>query len=318
MNIRSKYIFIKKLLNDFKTALIGTSEYNLNVKAFDTDAYFMDYSFALKNEAKHYHPKDAEGIPMSNYLNSGKSYNPTRVASFGLAHFQKFLIEGEVASKEMFLKVAEWFTQFDDGKFIYTIPYGELKPPWISCMAQGQGISVLVRAYNLTKEEKYLTVAKKAIIPFTINIEQGGLQSKIENKFDFLEEFPFKKPRHVLNGFIYAIVGIHELSLVAGDVAKEVRLDNLIKSLSNCNLWYADNWSTYDLHKSKKGRRNTATITYQNVHITQFKYLEKIFPDYGFGEFALRLEQDYKNVFLRFKALKNKILYRIDQPADRF
>jgi heparosan-N-sulfate-glucuronate 5-epimerase len=318
MRLRSKYIFIKKLLYDFITTLVGTSEYNLNSKSFITDAYFMDYSFALKNEAKHYNPKDVNGIPLSNYLNSGKSYNPTRIASFCLAQFQRFLVEGAIVNKKIFLKVADWFTRFDDGKFIYTIPYGELTPPWMSCMSQGQGISVLVRAYNLTKEEKYLKIAKKAIIPFIEDIDKGGLRSKIENKFDFLEEFPFKKPRHVLNGFIYAIVGIYELSLVSEDVEKKVKLDNLVKSASNFNLWCSDNWSTYDLHKSTKGRRNTATIIYQNVHITQFKYLEKIFPGYDFGDFASRLEQYYKNIFLRFNALKNKILYRIDQPAERF
>lgn len=54
----------------------------------------------------------------------------------------------------------------------------ELPPGWYSAMAQGQAMSLLVRAYLLTHDAKYLKAAVEAMKLFEISSEQGGVLAK--------------------------------------------------------------------------------------------------------------------------------------------
>jgi heparosan-N-sulfate-glucuronate 5-epimerase len=54
----------------------------------------------------------------------------------------------------------------------------ELPPGWYSAMAQGQAMSLLVRAYLYTKDRQYLTAAVAAMKLFEISSEQGGVLAK--------------------------------------------------------------------------------------------------------------------------------------------
>ena len=44
----------------------------------------------------------------------------------------------------------------------------QLPPGWYSAMGQGQGMSTLVRAFNLTGDKKYLETAEKALHLYTV------------------------------------------------------------------------------------------------------------------------------------------------------
>lgn len=45
-----------------------------------------------------------------------------------------------------------------------------LEPGWISAMGQGHGLSVLVRAYNMTGDTRYADAVLNALRPFeTVN-----------------------------------------------------------------------------------------------------------------------------------------------------
>ena len=54
----------------------------------------------------------------------------------------------------------------------------ELPPGWYSAMGQGQAMSLLVRAYLHTKDEKYLTSAVNAMKLFEVPSEKGGVLAK--------------------------------------------------------------------------------------------------------------------------------------------
>ena len=63
-----------------------------------------------------------------------------------------------------------------------------LKKPWYSGLAQGQGLSVLIRAYYETKNEIYLNASKKVYKSFFQNVNQGGvtaIDSNNRRKFTF-------------------------------------------------------------------------------------------------------------------------------------
>ena len=53
---------------------------------------------------------------------------------------------------------------------------GELRPGWYGAMCQGQAISVLVRAAQLSGDTKYLQAALQAVKVFSVPSDQGGVK----------------------------------------------------------------------------------------------------------------------------------------------
>ncbi|MBD3830987.1 MAG: hypothetical protein IE890_10960, partial [Arcobacter sp.] len=88
----------------------------------------------------------------------------------------------------------------------------------------GEAISVLIRGYYLTKDEKYLQKAQQVSAPFHHEINNNGVLSKIDNHFLFLEEYPSIKQQYVLNGFFYSFIGLSEYNFMVKDDEKNKKL----------------------------------------------------------------------------------------------
>jgi hypothetical protein len=78
-------------------------------------------------------------------------------------------------------------------------------------MAQGEGVSLLVRAYVDTGKNSYLQYAKKAVDFMLTDIEEGGTTSYNGNECIFLE-YPHRKA--VLNGWIFSWWGLYDYVLI--------------------------------------------------------------------------------------------------------
>jgi hypothetical protein len=86
-----------------------------------------------------------------------------------------------------------------------------MHPPWISAMTQGMGISVLVRAYAATCRPGYLRRARLALLPLTRPVTTGGVTSMWRGA-PWYEEYPSStSSQHVLNGFEFTLIGLHDL-----------------------------------------------------------------------------------------------------------
>ena len=316
----TRYInFAQKIAFDIKAALFGSNEFPYDERSEDSSAYAINYEFALKNKHKFYPDLDENGIPIANYLNSGFQYNPTRIASYALANYNRAKFNSDREAEKIFLRVADWFLNQKDKLFYYNYNYESLKSPWISCMAQGQGISVLCRAFLLTNEQQYLQAAIEATKPFKISINESGLLSNIDEKWPILEEFPFENNTwHVLNGFLYAIIGLKELLDIEKEAFSTSDFAKLLETAQKGEFWTYNNWTTYDLQAYNSEIRNTATVNYHRVHIAQYKYLASKFPDLAFNRWAIKWENNYNSFGKRLVALKNKILFRLKNPATRF
>lgn len=309
----------RKILLDFASAFHGRKMFQMHPEALNSEVYPLDLEFTLRDEAYYYHPKDENNLPVRKYQSVGKQYNPTRMAAFGLAHYNRFKATAQEESRDIFLKVADWFLQADRGLWQYHFPWIGLKPPWISCMAQGEGISILTRAYRLTQKETYLHQATLALQPLTQPIEHGGVQSRLSNKFLFLEEYPLpKSPPHTLNGFLYALIGIDDYC----GLVKDYTIVSLFQELSttleiNWKLWDLSYWSAYDLFKTSRGRRNFATSHYHSLHIAQMQFLGEKNKSISLTSCANLWKAYFQNPINRLKALFEKIKYRIEDPAER-
>jgi heparosan-N-sulfate-glucuronate 5-epimerase len=78
-------------------------------------------------------------------------------------------------------------------------------------MAQGQGISLLVRAYLETGRQEYLETAICAARALHHSITEGGVTWKLDPQTYFYEEIPTNPPTSILNGHFFALWGLFDL-----------------------------------------------------------------------------------------------------------
>ena len=115
--------------------------------------YYM--SFAEKAVYAGHH--DANGIPMLNYRGViGLQYNPIAIAQWGLGNYNLFVRTGNGEARSKLLRASDWLCdhleQNASGVHVWSHYFDweyrqTLKAPWYSGLAQGQGISLFVRAH---------------------------------------------------------------------------------------------------------------------------------------------------------------------------
>jgi heparosan-N-sulfate-glucuronate 5-epimerase len=304
-----------KLMRDVAGALAGSRRFRSQAGVAGA-RYPLGLEFTLDDTRAFYEPFDEHGIPRRRYATVGVQYNPTRVAGFALANWNRLLDTDREEHRAAFLRAAEWFWSRQDGLWTYLFPWNDLRPPWLSCMAQGEGISVLVRAYRLTGEQRFLDRAVEATRPFCIPVEEGGVRSVIAGGGPFLEEYPARVATHTLNGFLFAMVGIEDLQSVYPRARADTGAEALMETLaSSWQLWDLGFWSAYDA--SVDGGRNPATIYYHNIHISLLEFLATAYDSQALHECARQWERYAASLRNRTRALGGKIWYRLRHPAAR-
>ena len=205
---------------------------------------------------------DDNGIPLVDLGgNTEPQYDPTIIAQHAIANYDMYLESCDDEYKEIFINQADWLLENlavrDIGNF-YAWEYRfdhqpsdvsvEMKTPWISAVAQSQGISVLLRAYGLTDDDKYLHAANNALEAFEKTIAQGGITYIDADGQYWYEEYPSSPPSHVLNGFIYALFGLYDLYQTTGDTKALTLFDRGVETLEeNLGEYDTGSWSKYYL-----------------------------------------------------------------------
>lgn len=183
--------------------------------------------------------------------------------------------------------------------------YKDLPSPWPSALTQGLAISSLIRAYKYTGDEKYFLCAKKACDFFDISISNNGVKRNfILNKIDgfIYEEYPRQELNGVLNGYISAILGIYELSLIDKKYIEvfENNIKNLQDILPLFDLGY---WSNYALDG------NVDSGFYHRLIVKQLKVLSEI--DCEFEKYYMKFYRQQENKYFAFKAFLQKVRYKL-------
>ena len=212
-------------------------------------------------------PRDANGIPMVKYwFLPTPVYNPTSVANDAIFSYETWLhrtSDTDPAAKIAradFLNEAAWLKDHGmDGQG--RLPYEwdltrrdynttrVFRHPWYSAMAQGLAISTFARAYSETGDTSYLDAAKLAYHPFEHDVADGGVTTGGGKWF---EEYP--DSFHVLNGSIFAMLGVYDLWRLTGDQeyksAFDVAVDNLATNLPRYESHGAILYELYANHYS--------------------------------------------------------------------
>lgn len=187
-----------------------------------------------------------------------------------------------------FFAASDWLMRNQDERggwpIMVTRKLGEgfraLEPGWYSAMAQGQAMSTLVRAYLLTKDQAYLNAALKAVGPYKVASAQHGVKAVFMNRYDWYEEYPTTPSSFVLNGFIYSLLGLYDVTETAGERGGEAAtlFSRGMESLkAMLPLYDTGSGSIYDLRHFILGTApNLARWDYHTTHINQLQLLASI------------------------------------------
>jgi len=236
---------------------------------------------------------DAAGVPRVDYGGStGRQYNPVVIGLYALENWERFLRTSEPARRERFLRQAEWLVaEQDEGRWYYRFDADLLQPglrnPWVSAMAQSLGISVLLRAWQLTDDVRYCRAAEAAFGVFLIPWEQGGVVWRCEAGA-WLEEFPEPAaPSHVLNGHMWSLFGVWDYWRAMADERARRLFDEgvavVVRELAKYDTGY---WVRY----SQRPHAALVNSAYLHFQVDQLRVLEAITGERVLGDFAARWE----------------------------
>ncbi|XP_061887918.1 D-glucuronyl C5-epimerase B [Entelurus aequoreus] len=208
-----------------------------------------------------------------------------------------------------FFAASDWLRRNQDERggwpIMVTRKLGEgfrpLDPGWYSAMAQGQAMSTLVRAYLLTKDQAYLNAALKAVGPYKVPSAQHGVKAVFMNKYDWYEEYPTSPSSFVLNGFIYSLLGLYDLSETAGEKLGREAGQLLSRGMESLKamlpLFDTGSGSIYDLRHFMLGTApNLARWDYHTTHINQLQLLASIDSSPIFKEVVKRWKGYLKGI----------------------
>lgn len=88
---------------------------------------------------------------------------------------------------------------------------------WLSALAQGNAILLLVQAYRQTHEESFLVVARRAIRVFERDILDGGVCAPVGENGIFFEEVAIYPAAHHLHGCLQSLIGLYDYLTLTGD-----------------------------------------------------------------------------------------------------
>lgn len=160
-------------------------------------------------------------------------------------------------------------------------------PNWYSGMAQGQALSALAICYEVEKDERYLKLAQKIFNSLLlIKGESENWVSVVDrNGYFWIEEIPSDSPSHILNGFLFAILGIYDyMNLPITENSREMAKKLLFAALTTIKD-HIDLYHTQE-HKSFYSLASTqVSMKYHLVHMNQLYILWQITDDITFYKY---------------------------------
>lgn len=237
--------------------------------------------FGIKGEDAQY---DERGVPVVSLRGLGEiHYNPTAVAMNGFRYYDLWKTSGNRENFHKFVNCADSLVdhltickgdEYDYGIWEYHYPWSyNLQPPWVSGLAQGVGVQLLSRAWKVTGETKYLTKASAALKAFFVNALRGGVTYKDGPDEWWYEEYvgAGAQESRVLNGMIYALIGINEYGINSGDERADLLFGKGVNSLvKRLNQFDSGWWTYYD------ALGLIATRSYHNVHLELIQKMHEI------------------------------------------
>lgn len=278
-------------------------------------AYYIDMRPAKIHYSKSYYQTefDENGVPYFPRP-EGKHYSPVNIAQFGFILDTEFRETNSQVTFQQLKACCEkleeistitthgraWFYHVPDEKY-------NIKPPFASAMAQGEIMSLFLRFYEHSLDSKWIKFSEEAFEFMLVPVEDGGVCIYGPDEELWLEEFPSVPESKVLNGFVYALLGIVDLyRLTSNQKAKEM-LDRCFFTLKrHIRSYDCGYWSYYDLLK-----RELVRYYYQkNVHVPQMRILHELTKEPVYLELANKWTRTLNKLNFVFVQIMYRILPR--------
>jgi hypothetical protein len=240
----------------------------------------------LENAREKYEPIIINStIPLVDYgyLNGeyiGPQLNPITIAQSAMrdyAEIQQHNYTNETKILELIIK-ADWFLghsrdigNYSILEYNFDFPPTQMKAPWVSGMAQAQAMQALIKAHNITNDNRYLNLTDRLLNSFFVEVKDGGVTYK-DNDGWWYEEYPNPNTsleRRVLNGMGFTLLGLYDYYLYTGNsVAKYLFDKGMISLIENLDKYDDDPYSLYDLSGKPADRY---------YHLIHLEVLEKLY-----------------------------------------
>lgn len=236
-----------------------------------------------------------------NFVESGVA-----IFQYGLGAYDLYLSTNKEKYHQKFLQCVDWAFKkqeqsgaWDNFSYFYPEhPYG--------AMAQGEGASLLIRAYVDTGNNEYLNRARKAIDYMLLDKENGGT-TLYSGDDVILLEYPHRKV--VFNGWVFAWWGLYDYVTITKDSEQyKEYLDRSLRSMERMLPSFANSyWSIYDLEN------RIASPFYHNLHIAQMQAMYQLTGDEIFNQYANRWERQQNNIFCKTIAFVKKSVQKLKE-----
>ena len=251
---------------------------------------------------------DTESLPTFSTADGRQVLFPVAIFQYGLGAYDLYLASGKKDKRYLrkFMECAGWAVDNQEqqgawNNFFFLHP----QDPY-GAMAQGEGASLLLRAYVETKEQHFLASARQAVDFMLKPLREGGTSDG-----DVLLEYTHLPA--VMNGWIFAWWGLYDYVTVVSD--KTLNLDS---GIWNPNGYYKERleksckaleeklpefssgyWSMYDL------AGHIASPFYHHLHIAQMQAMYQLTRHDIFAQYAERWQRnedrraDYARAFIK-------------------
>ena len=279
-----------------------------------------EYYMLFAEKADYRGAYDSSGIPQLDYHGHiGLQYNPIAIAQFGLGNYNLWRRTADPERRKKFFLTADWLAARLEpnahGLAVWNHHFNweyrdTLKAPWYSALAQGQGISLLVRAHKESGESRYLDAARQAFASFQQPLDKGGVAFTDESGDLWFEEYIVTPPTHILNGFIWALWGVYDYFLATADSSAHELFSRGVRTLlHNLDRYDLGFWSLYE----QSGTRlpMVASRFYHQLHIVQLRVMQRLTGEEAFARVADRWETYARSRTKRARALCYKSAFKI-------
>ena len=283
------------------------------------DAYYNDLSSIVLD---HGGPNEARRA-LERMTRDRRSANPVSIVQLGLGGWQ--VREADPAWLELVREVADWVvSNLDERGFLpYLFPIAhtyDLEPPWASAMAQGQATSLLLRACEAVGKPSYAAAAAHAAWSLT---DSSSQLVAVTEHGAVLQEYPTDPPADVLNGWIFALFGLHDLAAAGTSLEPDVRrraddcfrlgCQTLVRRLPLYRTW--PRWSRYDLFPHPL--THVASPFYHRLHIELLATMSDLAPNPVFSETTALWERGARSTLATAASVGRKVAFRAVRPRGR-
>ncbi len=247
-------------------------------------------------------PVDRHGVVLFE-RDSKRYYHPVAIAQQALAYLESYRINEDPRYLERARTYADQLAAIGTRargalyfpyRFSFTLAGNRrdvMKPPWYSAMAEGQALSLMVRLFELTGEQRYRTLADSIFtsflrprasgVPWTVFVDGDG--------YLWLEEYPKSPPMRVLNGHLFALFGLYDYYLLTG--SNDAR--ELIQGAAATVRHYGRSFEVPGQISYYSLRVHVQNAKYHGIHIKQLRELAAITGDRWFANLAAELARDH-------------------------